>query len=171
MSMKRALSAAAIIGVLVLLVSTEASDGIPAKTDVTIAVVGDQQIVGQPFAVRIRNNGEKRLTFCLGACGMDVVMASGRPAPAFGVQARKGKKWGREIFTCTPGADATSSILHGGEVLEFTIKVTQPGTFRLWLNYKDVSVEDVGAHCEAIKDGKAVLQAKSDDFDVVAAPK
>ena len=121
--------------------------------------------------MRIRNNGEKRLTFCLGACGMDVVMASGRPAPAFGVQARKGKKWGREIFTCTPGADATSSILHGGEILEFTIKVTQPGTFRLWLNYKDVSVEDVGAHCEAIKDGKAVLQAKSDDFDVVAAPK
>jgi hypothetical protein len=41
----------------------------------------------------------------------------------------------------------------------------------LWLTYKDVSVEDVGAHCEAIKDGKAVLQAKSDDFDVVAAPK
>jgi hypothetical protein len=169
--MKRAFSAAAVIAVLVLLVSTEASDGIPAKEDVTIAVVGDQQVVGQPFAVRIRNNSQRRLTFCLGTCGMDLVMASGRPAPAFGVQARNGKKWSREIFTCTPGADATSSILHGGEILEFTIKVTQPGTFRLWLNYKDVSVEDVGAHCEAIKDGKAVLQAKSDDFDVVAAPK
>jgi hypothetical protein len=169
--MKRALSATAIIAVLVLLVSTKASDGIPAKTDVTIAVVGDQQIVGQPFAVRLRNNGEKRLTICLGPCSGIVVAGSGRPAPAFAVQARKGKKWSREIFTCTPGPDATSSILHGGEILEFTIKVMQPGTFRLWLNYKDVSVEDVGAHCEAIKDGKAVLQAKSDDFDVVAAPK
>src|ERR1700723_4030272 len=111
--MKRALSAAAIIGVLVLLVSTEASDGIPAKTDVTIAVVGDQQIVGQPFAVRIRNNGEKRLTFCLGACGMDVVMASGRPAPAFGGQAPKAKKWGEETFPVPPAAAPPPTILHG----------------------------------------------------------
>src|SRR5271168_4625721 len=169
--MKRALSAAAIIGVLVLLVSTEASDGISAKEEVTIAVVGDQQVVGKPFAVRIRNNGEKRLTFCLGACGVIVVAGSGRPAPAFAVQSRKGKKWSKQILSCTPGDDATSAILHGGEVLEFTIKVTQPGTFRLWLNYKDVSVEDVGAHCEAIKDGRAVQQAKSDDFDVLAARK
>src|SRR5580700_5482233 len=168
--MKRALSAAAIIGVLVLLVSTEASDGISAKEDVTIAVVGDQQVVGKPFAVRIRNNGEKRLTFCLGVCGELVVAGSGRPAPAFAVQSRTRKKGNKEIFTCTPGADATSGILHGGEVLEFTVKVLRPGTYRLWLPYKDVSVEDVGAHCEAIKDGKAVLQAKSDDFDVVAAP-
>ncbi len=74
-------------------------------------------------------------------------------------------------MSCTPGEDATSGILHGGEVREFTVKVTQPGTYRLWLGYKDVSVEDVGAHCEAFKDGKAVQQAKSDDFDVVAAPK
>ena len=169
--MNRALSAAAIIGVLVLLVSTEVSDGIPAKTDVTIAVVGDQQIVGQPFPVRIRNNGEKRLTFCLGACGMDIVMGSGRPAPAFGVQARKGKKWGKEIFTCTPGADATSSILHGGEVQEFQAKMVQPGRYRLYLSYKDVSVEPVGAHCEAMKDGKAVQEVVTDEFEVIAAPK
>jgi hypothetical protein len=81
------------------------------------------------------------------------------------------KKWNKEILTCTPGADATAGILHGGEILEFTVKVMQPGTYRLFLPYKDVSVEDVGAHCEAIKDGKAVLQARSDDFDVVAAPK
>jgi hypothetical protein len=169
--MKRALSATAIIGVLVLLVSTQASDGIPTKDDITIAVVGDQQVVGRPFAVRIRNNGNKRLTFCLGACGGIVVAASEHLAPGFAVQARKGKKWNREILTCVPGNDATSGILHGGEILEFTIKVTQPGTYRLWLSYKDVSVEDVGAHCEAIKDGKAVQQAKSDDFDVIAAPK
>jgi hypothetical protein len=169
--MKRTLSATAIIGVLVLLVTTGASDGISAKEDVSIAVGGDQQVVGKPFAVRIRNNGDKRLTICLGACGAIVVAGSGRPAPAFAVQARKGKKWSRETLTCTPGQDATSSILHGGEILEFTIKVTQPGTYRLWLGYKAVSIEDVGAHCEAIKDGKAVLQAKSDEFDVVAAPK
>jgi hypothetical protein len=169
--MKRALSATVIIGVLLLLVSTGASDGISAKDDVSIAVVGDQQVVGEPFAVRIRNNGDKRLTFCLGACGSIVVAGSGRPAPAFAVQARKGKKWSREVLSCTPGDDAISTILHGGEILEFTIKVMQPGTFRLWLNYKDVSIEDVGAHCEAIKDGKAVQQAKSDDFDVVAATK
>jgi len=169
--MKRALSATAALALLVFLVSTEASDGTSTKDDVSIAVVGDQQVVGAPFAVRIRNNGEKRLTLCLGACGVIVVAGGGRPAPAFAVQSRKGKKWSKQILSCTPGDDATSAILHGGEVLEFTIKVTQPGTFRLWLNYKDVSVEDVGAHCEAIKDGRAVQQAKSDDFDVVAARK
>jgi hypothetical protein len=169
--MKRSQSATAIIGVVVLLVTTVASDGISGKEEVTIAVVGDQQVVGKPFAVRIRNNGEKRLTFCLGACGSIVVAGSGRLAPGFAVQARKGKKWNKELLTCVPGVDATSSILHGGEILEFTIKVTQPGTYRVWLGYKAVSIENVGAHCEAIKDGKFVQQARSDDFDVVAAPK
>ena len=169
--MKRTLSATAIVGVLVLLVTTAASDAISAKDEVTIAVVGDQQVVGRPFAVRIRNNGEKRLTFCLGACGSIVVAGSARLAPSFAVQARKGKKWSKEMLTCTAGDDATSSILHGGEILEFTIKVTQPGTYRVWLGYKDVSIEDVGAHCEAIKDGKGVQQARSDEFDVVAASK
>ena len=169
--MNRAVRLTAVIGLLALLVTTGASDGISAKDEVTIAVVGDQQVVGKPFAVRIRNNGEKRLTFCLGVCGSIVVAGSARLAPSFAVQARKGKKWSRETLTCTAGADATSSILHGGEILEFTIKVTQPGTYRLWLAYKDVSIEDVGAHCEAINDGKSVQQAKSDDFDVVAAPK
>jgi hypothetical protein len=163
--------AAASVCVLILLLTSGTSDGISAKEDITVAVVGDQQVVGKPFAVRIRNNGEKRLTFCMGVCGEVVVAGSARPAPAFAVQSRTRKKWSKEIFTCTPGADASAGILHGGEVLEFTIKVLQPGTYRLWLPYKDVSVEAVGAHCEAIKDGKAVLQAKSDDFDVVAAPK
>src|SRR5271155_5868927 len=162
--MRRLGRVAATVCVLVLLVSTGAGDGISAREDITIAVVGDQQVVGKPFAVRIRNNGQKRLTFCLGTCGVIVVAASGRPAPAFAVQARTRKKWNKEIVGCTPGDDATSGILHGSEVLEFTVKVMQPGTYRLWLGYKDVSVEDVGAHCEAIKDGKAVQQAKSDDF-------
>jgi hypothetical protein len=168
--MNRAVRLAAVVGVLLLVVTATASDGVSAKDEVSIAVVGDQQVVGKPFAVRIRNNGEKRLTFCLGACGAIVVAGSARLAPGFAVQARKGKKWSKELLTCTPGGDATSSILHGGEILEFTIKVTQPGTYRLWLGYKDVSVEDVGAHCEAIRDGKAVQQARSDEFDVVAAP-
>jgi len=163
--------AAVSVCVLVLLLTSGAGSGSSAKEDITIAVVGDQQVVGKAFAVRIRNNGEKRLTFCLGVCGEVVVAGSARLAPAFAVQSRMRKKWSKEILTCTPGADATAGILHGGEVLEFTLKVMQPGTYRLWLPYKDVSVEDVGAHCEAIKDGKAVLQAKSDDFDVVAAPK
>lgn len=155
-----------------LLVSSGASRGVSAKEEVTIAVMGDQQVAGKPFAVRIRNNGEKRLTFCLGACGVIVLAGSERPAPGFAVQARtRKKKWSKEILSCSPSEDATSAILHGGEVLEFSVKVTQPGTYRLWLGYKDVSVEDVGAHCEAIRDGKAVQQARSDEFDVVAAPK
>lgn len=163
--------AAAIVCVLVLLLSSGAGNGAAAKEDITIAIVGDQQVVGKPFAVRIRNNGQKRLTFCLGTCGVIVIAATARPAPSFAVQTRTRKKWSKEIMSCTPGEDAASGILHGGEIMEFSVKVTQPGTYRLWLGYKDVSVEDVGAHCEAIKDGKLVQQARSDDFDVVAAPK
>jgi hypothetical protein len=163
--------AAASVCVLILLLTSGTSNGSPTLGDITIAIVGDEQVVGKPFAVRIRNNGEKRLTFCLGACGGIVVAGSERLAPGFAVQARTRKKWNREIWSCTPGDDATSAILHGGEILEFTVKVTQPGAFRLWLKYKDVSVEDVGAHCEAIRDGKAVQQTSSDEFDVVAAPK
>jgi hypothetical protein len=163
--------AAASVCVLALLLTIGASNGMSAKEDITIAVVGDQQVVGKPFAVRIRNNGDKRLTFCLGTCGVIVVAGSGRPAPGFAVQTRTRKRWSKEIFSCSPGEDASSAILHGGEILEFTIKVTQPGAYRLWLGYKDVSVEDVGAHCEAIKDGKSVQQARSDEFEVVAAPK
>jgi hypothetical protein len=163
--------AAASVCVLILLLTSGTSNGSPTLGDITIAIVGDEQVVGKPFAVRIRNNGEKRLTFCLGACGGIVVAGGGHLAPGFAVQARTRKKWNREIWSCTPGGDATSAILHGGEILEFTVKVTQPGAFRLWLKYKDVSVEDVGAHCEAIRDGKAVQQTSSDEFDVVAAPK
>jgi hypothetical protein len=88
--MKRALSATAIIGVLVLLVTTGASDGISAKEDVSIAVVGDQRVVGKPFAVRIRK--WRQAAYHLPRpCGAIVVAGSGRPAPAFAVQARKGK--------------------------------------------------------------------------------
>ena len=163
--------AAASVCVLILLLTSGTSNGSPTLGDITIAIVGDEQVVGKPFAVRIRNNGEKRLTFCLGACGGIVVAGGGHLAPGFAVQARTRKKWNREIWSCTPGDDATSAILHGGEILEFTVKVTQPGAFRLWLKYKDVSVEDVGAHCEAIRDGKAVQQTSSDEFDVVSAPK
>src|ERR1700730_13891402 len=145
--MRRMGRAVAIVCVFVILLSSGPSKGISAREEVTIAVVGDQEVVGKPFAVRIRNNGEKRLTFCLGACGVIVVAGSERPAPGFAVQARpRRKKWSKEILSCSPGEDATSAILHGGEVLEFSVKVTQPGTYRLWLGYKDVSVEDVGAH-------------------------
>jgi hypothetical protein len=81
------------------------------------------------------------------------------------------KKWSKEILGCDPGSDATASILHGDEVQEFQAKMVQPGRYRLYLSYKDVSVEPVGAHCEAMKDGKAVQEVVTDEFEVIAAPK
>ncbi len=45
--------AAASVCVLVLLLTSGTSDAISAKEDITVAVVGDQQVVGKPFAVRI----------------------------------------------------------------------------------------------------------------------
>ena len=167
----RRLRHAAVLGILVLAVTMGVSSGTSEKPDLLIAVVGDQQVVGKPFAVRIKNNGEKRLTICLTACGRPIESGNGLPVPGFAVQTRARKKWSKEVLGCDPTPDSVSRILHGGEILEFSVKISQPGTYRLWLAYKEVSVEAVGAHCEAIKDGKSVLQAKSDDFDVVAAPK
>ena len=167
----RRLRHAAALCVLVLAVSTGVSSGTSDKPDITIAIVDDQLIAGKPFAVRIRNNGDKRLTFCLTGCGRGIESGNGHPVPGFAVQTRAKKKWNNALLGCDPTPDSISNILHGGEVLEFSIKVLQPGTYRLWLAYKDVSVEDVGAHCEAIKDGRSVLEAKTDEFEVVAAPK
>jgi len=102
------------ICVLVLLLTSGTSDGISAKEDITIAVVGDQQVVGKPFAVRIRNNGEKRLTFCLGVCGELVVAGSGHAAPAFAVVS----------------ASSFESVAHSDDIFPTsTIRVTE-GEFR-----------------------------------------
>jgi hypothetical protein len=50
--------AAASVCVLILLLTSGTSNGSPTLGDITIAIVGDEQVVGKPFAVRIRNNGE-----------------------------------------------------------------------------------------------------------------
>src|SRR5271163_4445070 len=115
--MRRMGRAAASFCVFVLLVTSGPGVGLSVQEELSLAVVGDQQVVGKPFAVRIRNNGQKRLTFCLGVCGAIVVAGSGRPAPGFAVQSRTRKKWSKEIISCSPAADASSVILHGGEVL------------------------------------------------------
>jgi len=169
--MRRLLLAAAVMCVPVLVSTTAVSPGIPAKSDLLIEVMGDQQVVGKPFQIRIKNNGDRRLTICLTACGRAIASADGHPLPAFAVQTRVRKKWSKEILGCDPGSDATASILHGGEVQEFQAKMLQPGRYRLYLSYKDVSVEAVGAHCEAMKDGKAVQEVVTDEFEVIAAPK
>jgi hypothetical protein len=169
--MSRLLPVVASVCFLVLVASTPVRTGIPPKDELLIEVVGDQQVVGKPFAIRIKNNGDNRLTICLTACGRAIVSGEGHPLPAFAVQTRVRKKWSKEILGCDPGNDATSSILHGGEVQEFQAKMLQPGRYRLYLSYKDVSVEAVGAHCEAMKDGKAVQEVVTDEFEVIAVPK
>jgi hypothetical protein len=170
-SMRRLLFATALVCVLVLVVSTGVNSGIPTKDELLIEVMGDQQVVGTPFEIRIKNNGDRRLTFCLQTCGRNIASADAHPLPAFAVQTRVRKKWSKEILGCDPTTDANASILHGGEVQVFHAKVLQPGKYRLYLSYKEVSVEPVGAHCEAIKDGKAVQQVVTDEFEVMAAPK
>jgi hypothetical protein len=166
--MRRLLRGSAALCVLVLISSTGIITGISAKDELSIQVVGDQQVAGKPFLVRIRNNGDKRLTFCLSVCGKILESGNTHPAPMFAVQMRVQKKWNKEVWACDPGGTSASSILHGGDMQEFTIKMSQPGTYRLWLAYKDVSVEGVESHCEAIKDGRAVQQAKTDEFSVIA---
>ena len=78
---------------------------------------------------------------------------------------------GYEIWRCDPESSVVSRIIHPGEVEEFKIKLAEAGQVQACGSpYKEVSVESVGAHCEAIDDVKSVKHAESDDFDVVAKP-
>jgi hypothetical protein len=166
--MRRFLRAAAAISLLVFLVNLAVS----ANEDLlSIEVLGDQQIAGKPFVVRLRNIGDKRLTYCMTMCGKIVGPDTSARVPGFTLQRRGHKRWDIFLWRCDEGDSVASKIIHGGDVEEFKIKISEPGTYRLRLPYKDVSVEGVGFHCEAIRDPKDVKQAVSDEFDVVAKAK
>jgi hypothetical protein len=164
--MRRLLQSAAAVCILVLTVGI--SEGIE---NLSIEVMGNQQVAGKPFVVRMRNNGDKRLTYCTTMCGKLVDAETSSKIPAFSIQKRMRKGWDVETWRCNSGDSVAAHVIHGSEVEEFKIKILDPGTYRLRLPYKEVSVEDVGLHCEAIDDPKAMKQAVSDEFDVIAKPK
>ncbi|MFY9805204.1 MAG: hypothetical protein WA211_15760 [Candidatus Acidiferrales bacterium] len=166
--MRRFIQAAAAVSLLVLFANIGISAGVE---NLSIEVLGDQQVAGSLFVVRIRNNGEKRLTYCMTMCGKIIDAAGTAKVPAFTVQKRVRKRWEIQLWRCNAGDSVASRIIHGGEIEEFKIKLVDPGTYRLRLPYKDVSVEGVGFHCEAIDDPKDMKQAVSDEFDVVARTK
>jgi hypothetical protein len=165
--MRRLLQTAAAISLLIFLVNF----GVSANEDsLSVEVLGDQQIAGKPFVVRIRNNGDKRLTYCMTMCGKLIDAETTAKIPAFTIQKRSRKRWDIQLWRCDTGDSVASRVIHGSEVEEFKIKLLEPGTYRLRLPYKDVSVEGVGLHCEAIDDPRSMKQAVSDEFDVVAKP-
>ncbi len=166
--MKRSLRAAATVSLLIFFTNLAISADVE---NLSIEVLGDQQVAGRPFVVRIRNNGDKRLTYCMTMCGKIIDAETAAKVPAFTIQKRGRKRWDIELWRCNSGDIVASRVIHGSEVEEFKIKILVPGTYRLRLPYKDVSVEGVGFHCEAIDDPKAMKQAVSDEFDVVAKPK
>jgi hypothetical protein len=165
--MRRLLGSAAAVCILVLVINTRISEGVE---NLSIEVMGDQQVAGKPFSVRMRNNGDKRLTYCTTMCGKLVDAETSPKVPAFSIQKRTRKGWNIETWRCNSGDSVVAHVMHGGEIEEFKIKMLEPGTYRLRLPYKEVSVEDVGLHCEAIDDPKAMKQAVSDEFDVIAKP-
>jgi hypothetical protein len=166
--MRRLLPSAAAVCILVFFINIGISEGIE---NLSIGVMGDQQVAGQAFVVRLRNNGDKRLTYCTTMCGKLVDAQTSAKIPAFSIQKRMPKGWNIEVWRCNSGDGVVAQIIHGGEIEEFKIKILDPGTYRLRLSYKEVRVEDVGLHCEAIDDPKAMKQAVSDEFDVIAKPK
>jgi hypothetical protein len=166
--MKRFLQAASVVCILVFLTNM----GISASEDsLSIAVMEDQQVVGKLLTVRVRNNGDKRLTYCMTMCGKLIDAETSAKIPAFTIQKRTRKRWDIQLWRCASGDSVAARVIHGGEIEEFKIKIMEPGTYRLRLPYKDVSVEGVGLHCEAIDDPKSMKQAVSDEFDVMAKPK
>jgi hypothetical protein len=165
--MRRLLQVPAAICLLLFLVNA----GISANEDrLSVEVLGDQQTAGKPFVVRIRNYGDRRLTYCTTMCGKLIDSETTAKIPAFTIQKRTRKRWDIQLWRCNTGDSVASRIIHGSEVEEFKIKLLDPGTYRLRLPYKDVSVEGVGLHCEAIDDPKSMKQAVSEEFDVVAKP-
>ncbi|MFZ1972904.1 MAG: hypothetical protein WAU89_08665 [Candidatus Acidiferrales bacterium] len=166
--MRRLFYAAAAISLLIVLVNF----GISANEDsLSLEVLGDQQVAGKAFVVRVRNNGDKRLTYCMTMCGKLIDAETTAKIPAFTIQKRSRKRWDIQLWRCDTGDSVASRVIHGSEVEEFKIKLLDPGTYRLRLPYKDVSVEGVGLHCEAIDDPRSMKQAVSDEFDVVAKSK
>ncbi|MGC2722482.1 MAG: hypothetical protein WA224_00870 [Candidatus Acidiferrales bacterium] len=166
--MRRLLQTAPAISLLIFLVNF----GVSANEDsLSVEVLGDQQIAGKPFIVRIRNNADKRLTYCMTTCGKLIDAETTAKIPAFTIQKRSRKRWDIQLWRCDTGDSVASRVIHGSEVEEFKIKLLDPGTYRLRLPYKDVSVEGVGLHCEAIDDPRSMKQAVSDEFDVVAKSK
>jgi hypothetical protein len=166
--MQRSLRAAAAVYFLVLLVSI----GISANDGVAIEIVGDQQMTATPFEVRIRNDGNKRLTFCLSVCGTIIDTETSHAAPAFAVEKRTGKRWGEQPWGCGDAANnLTARVIQVGEIQKFRIKLPEPGTYRLRLAYKDVSADRVSSHCEAIEDPKSLKHAVSEEFEVTAKPR
>jgi hypothetical protein len=164
----RSLLQAAAVSILALFVNIGISEGVE---NLSIEVMGDQQVAGKPFVVRMRNNGDKRLTYCTTMCGKLVDAETSTKIPAFSIQKRMRKGWNIEVWRCNSENGIAAHVMHGGEIEEFKIKILEPGAYRLRLPYKDVSVEDVGLHCEAIDDPKAMKQAVSDEFEVIAKPK
>ena len=166
--MRRFLQAASVVCILVLLTNI----GISASEDsLSVEVMEDQQVAGKLLTVRVRNNGDKRLTYCMTMCGKLIDAETSAKIPAFTIQKRTRKRWDIQLWRCGSGDSVAARVIHGGEIEEFKIKITEPGTYRLRLPYKDVSVEGVGLHCEAIDDPKSMKQAVSDEFDVIAKPK
>jgi hypothetical protein len=160
--MKRFFGAVAAVSILLLVWSI----GISASDELSIDVTGDQQVAATPFVIRIKNNGTRRLTYCITVCG--TIVDSAHEAPALTVQKRDRKRWDLQVWRCNPDSSVVSRIIHPGEVVEYKIKLAAPGRYKLRLPYKEVSVEGVGSHCEAIDDLRSLKQAASDEFDVTA---
>jgi hypothetical protein len=149
--MRRSLRATVAVYFLVLVVNT----GISAKSGPSIEISGDQQMAATPFEVRVWNNGNKRLAFCLSVCGTIIDTETSRAAPAFAIEKRAAKKWGEQPWGCGDAENNfTARVIQDGEVQKFRIKLSEAGTYRLRLAYKNVNADRVSSRCEAMEDPK-----------------
>jgi hypothetical protein len=166
--MRRSLRATVPVYFLVLVVNT----GISANNGLSIEISGDQQTAATPFEVRAKNNGNQRLAFCLSVCGAIIDTETSRAAPAFAIEKRAAKKWGEQSWGCGDAENNfTARVIQAGEIQKFRIKLSEPGTYRLGLVYKNVNADRVSSHCEAIEDSKSLKHAMSEEFAVSAKPK
>jgi hypothetical protein len=122
----------------------------------------------RPFALRIINQRSTLISFCV-ACAGTIVPSPGATVPAFDVQRPGPKKWGSLLWASDMGSCYAPTELGPRKSQEFLMKLSEPGRYRLRLNYVPRSVPaspGVGfcAKMDELKGAKIVTSA---EFEVL----
>lgn len=139
----------------------------PPNQGVTIQISGPVT-AERPFAVRVINQRSTLISFCV-ACAGTIVPSPGATVPAFDVQRPGPKKWGSLLRGSDIGSCHASTELGSRAGQEFLMKLSEPGRYRLRLNYVPKSLPDssgVGI-CAKLNELKGAKLVTSTEFEVL----
>jgi hypothetical protein len=161
--MTRLLCATMFIGMVLAAVAT----AVGGNKGLSIEIDRSQQIAGNPFEVRLRNDGAEDLGYCMSLCGRIISTDDQAVAPAFEVQILRNDRWADELWICDVGDNVTSAMARSGESVRFKIKLTTPGRYRLRLSYRPDRLHQEDGACGVGK----WKRATSGEFEVIEQSK